>query len=107
MSSAHSVGERLYNGLGWLTLARQTIPRAERFIHHFTALEALLTRSDPTAPITQTIGRYLSCILSNKNESRIALADTIKTLYAKRSALIHGGKRSEIHLVDVITFKDS
>jgi hypothetical protein len=100
-----SVGERLNNGLGWMTLARQTLPRAERFIHFFTALEALLTHSDPTAPITQTIARYLSCIVTSKNEDRVTVADTIRKLYAKRSALIHGGKRSEIHLSDVVTIQ--
>ena len=84
-----SVGERLNNGLGWMTLARQTLPRAERFIHFFTALEALLTHSDPTAPITQTIARYLSCIVTSKNEDRVTVADTIRKLYAKRSVLIH------------------
>ena len=88
-----------------MTLARQTLPRAERFIHFFTALEALLTHSDPTAPIIQTIARYLSCIVTSKNEDRVTMAEKIRKLYAKRSALIHGGKRSEIHLSDVVTIQ--
>jgi hypothetical protein len=100
-----SVAERLYNGLGWMTLARQTKPRAERFIHYFTALEALLTSSDPTAPVTQTIARSISCILTNNNVRRSALASAIRKLYAKRSSLVHGGKRSDIHMTDVKTIQ--
>jgi hypothetical protein len=99
--ASKSVAERLNEGLGWMTLARQTRQRAERFMHFFTALEALLTKSDPNAPVTQTIARFLSCILSNKNEDRVSLSKTIIGLYGKRSGLIHGGKRSEIHRSDV------
>jgi hypothetical protein len=102
---SHSVGERLSNGLGWMSLARQTSPRAERFIHFFTAIEALLTQSDPAAPVTQTIARYLACLASNKPEERVSVADTVRRLYAKRSQLIHGGKRSEIHLSDAVTIQ--
>jgi hypothetical protein len=100
-ASAGSVGERIKNGLGWMTLARQTKARAERYIHYFTALEALLTSNDQTVPITQTIARSVCCILGARNKDRISLAETVKKLYHKRSALVHAGKRSSIHLSDV------
>ncbi len=102
---SNSVAERLYNGLGWMTLARQAPSRAERFIHYFTAVEALLTSSDPTAPITQTISRFLSCILTDNNDQRAILSDTIKKLYTKRSQLVHGGRRSNIHMTDATTLQ--
>lgn len=44
-------------------------------------------------------------IVTSKNEDRVTVADTIRKLYAKRSALIHGGKRAEIHLSDVVTIQ--
>jgi hypothetical protein len=100
-----SLAERVKNGLGWMTLARQTLSRAERFIHFFTAIEALLTHNDPTAPVTQTIARFISCILATNFSTRVAIADVMKKLYSKRSSLIHGGKRSEIHLTDVKTIQ--
>jgi Apea-like HEPN len=103
---AGSVAEKVKNGLGWMTLARQTKARAERYIYYFTALEALLTSTDQTTPITQTIARSVASILATKNKDRIRLAETVKKLYQKRSALVHAGKRSSIHLSDVTRIQD-
>ncbi|WP_146030193.1 HEPN domain-containing protein [Methylocella silvestris] len=96
-----TVGERLNRGLGWMTLARQTKLRAERFMHFFTSLEALLTKKDQSVPITQNIARSVACIISNNPKSRIDISKSIIDLYAKRSSLIHGGTRAEIHASDV------
>lgn len=88
-----SVGERVAQGLGWMTRGRQSPDRAERLLYFFTAIEALLTNDDKTAPVTQTIARHASVILADTPEQRAEIAGKIKTLYNARSALVHAGKR--------------
>lgn len=88
-----TVGERLAQGLGWMTRGRQSADRAERLLFFFTAIEALLTNDDKTAPVTQTIARHASVILAQKPEDRADIASQFKDLYNRRSALVHTGKR--------------
>lgn len=92
-SSKGSLAERFSQGLGWLTRGRQTEDRAERFLFFFTAIEALLSSDDKTAPVIQTIARYSAVILSDDAKKRIEIASSIKSLYSVRSALVHAGKR--------------
>lgn len=89
-----SLAERIYQGLGWLTRGRQSEDRAERFLYFFTAIEALLSMDDKTAPVIQTIARHASVILANDNARRAAIAADIKQLYSYRSSLVHTGNRS-------------
>lgn len=89
-----SLAERVSQGLGWLTRGRQTDDRAERLLYFFTAIEALLSNDDKTAPVTQTIARHAAVMLTNDNHNRSEIAAEIKALYAFRSALVHAGSRS-------------
>ena len=92
-ASKGSLGERFGQGLGWLSRGRQSSDRAEKFLFFFTAIEALLSSDDKTAPVVQTISRYVAVILQDDVKLRYQLANWIKTLYATRSALVHAGKR--------------
>lgn len=89
-----SVGARVAQGLGWMTRGRQATDRSERLLYFFTAMESLLTNDDKTAPVTQTIARHASVILSKKPGDRVKVANRIKILYRARSSLIHAGKRN-------------
>lgn len=89
-----SVAERVSRGLGWLTRGRQAEDRAERLLYFFTAIEALLSTDDKTAPVVQTIARHASTILSDDITSRVGLSAEIRKLYSLRSALVHSGSRS-------------
>lgn len=88
-----SVAERFYQGCGWLTRGRRSKDRSDRLLYFFTAIEALLTDSDKTSPVVQTIIRHASVLLSDDNESRRIAATNIKKLYGVRSALVHAGTR--------------
>jgi hypothetical protein len=46
-----TLAERVNQGLGWLTRGRQAEDRAERLLFFFTAIEALLSYDDRTAPV--------------------------------------------------------
>jgi hypothetical protein len=89
-----SLAERLGQGLGWLTRGRQAEDRAERFLYFFTAIEALLSSDDKTAPVTQTIARHGAVLLTDENEVRLKIAKLFKSLYNSRSALVHAGNGS-------------
>jgi Apea-like HEPN len=92
-----SIGERVFRGLGWLARARQTEDVAERFLYCFTALEALLTSDDKSAPVVERIARRAATILEQEPRKRKIIFKRIKELYAKRSALVHSGTRKVSH----------
>jgi len=89
-----SIGLRVAQGLGWLARGRQSEDRAERFLYFFTAIEALLSSGDKTAPVVQTIARHVATIIAATVSDRHGIARTIKQLYATRSALVHTGARN-------------
>lgn len=89
-----TLGLRVGQGLGWLTRARQTDDRAERFLYFFTAIEALLSSSDNSAPIVQTVARNAATILSDDPHERSKIVKTVKSLYQTRSILVHAGAKN-------------
>jgi hypothetical protein len=89
-----SLAERVSQGLGWLTRGRQAEDRAERLLYFFTAVEALLSTDDKTAPVVQTIARHAAVLLTNDNSARAEAAGEVKKLYALRSSLVHAGNRA-------------
>ena len=95
-SSKHTdrLANRFGQGLGWLTRGRQTSDQAERFLFFFTAIEALLSSDDKSAPVVQTICRHASVLLSNRPTERIRISKEMAKLYGQRSALVHAGKRN-------------
>ena len=98
-----SLSERFGPGLGWLSRARQTSDRAERFLFFFTAIEALLCSDDKTAPVVQTISRHAAVILHDSPEERARLAASLRALYKVRSVLVHTGQRrvSQTNIIKV------
>jgi hypothetical protein len=89
-----SLAERVSQGLGWLTRGRQAEDRAERLLYFFTAIEALLSTDDKSAPVVQTIARHAAVLLTNDNAARAEVAKDLKNLYSLRSSLVHAGNRS-------------
>jgi len=89
-----SLAERVSQGLGWLTRGRQSEDRAERLLYFFTAIEALLSSDDKSAPVVQTIARHAAVVLSDDIVERIEVSGQLGKLYALRSALVHAGNRS-------------
>jgi hypothetical protein len=88
-----TLGESFGTGLGWLTRGRQCTDRAERFLYFFTAVEALLSSNDKTAPIVQTICRSAAVVLQTDPSQRADVAKSLAKLYETRSGLVHRGKR--------------
>lgn len=88
-----TLAERVSQGLGWLTKGRQAYDKSEKFLFFFTAIEALLSSSDKTAPVVQTISRHAASILAKDIKSREHIASELKKLYETRSSLVHAGKR--------------
>lgn len=88
-----ALSSRFGQGLGWLTRGRRSQDRAERFLFFFTAIEALLSSDDKSAPVVQTIARQAAVILAEDPKDRMNCANKIKKLYGARSALVHAGKR--------------
>lgn len=88
-----TVSERMQRALGWMARARSSASVPERFLFFFTALEALLTNDDKTAPVTETIARHVATILA-KPKDRFFIYQKVKNLYGIRSGLVHSGKRS-------------
>lgn len=88
-----SLAERIGQGLGWLTRGRQTEDRAERLLYNFTAIEALLSSNDKSAPVTQTIARNAAAILTEDVAARANTAKDIMRLYELRSLVVHARSR--------------
>lgn len=101
-AKSKSLAERFHQGCGWLTRARRSKDRSDRLLYFFTALEALLSNSDRSAPVVQTIARHIAVLLTNENSKRIEIANEVKRLYGVRSALVHAGARSALD-IDVNT----
>ncbi len=93
-----TVGERVFQGLGWMTRGRQARDRSERLLFFFTAIEALLSGDDKTAPVTQTIARRAATILVDDPTHRLDIFRSITRQYETRSALVHGGRRNVSNL---------
>ena len=91
-----SLAVRFAHGLGWMSRARRSLDRSERLLFFFTAIEALLSTEDKTAPVVQTIARHAATILAQPKQ-RSRLARDIKRSYEIRSALIHAGRREVSH----------
>lgn len=97
-----SLAERFSQGLGWISRGRQSSDRSTRLLYFFTAIEALLSHNDKSAPIVQTISRNAAVLLNDNNKARFQISKTIKELYGLRSSLVHTGKRG-VHDQDANT----
>lgn len=88
-----SLAERVAQGLGWMTRGRQQADRSERLLGFFTALEALLSSTDKSDPVTQTISRRSSVIFTSNIQDRVTVFKHIRALYSLRSSVVHSGSR--------------
>lgn len=88
-----TLAERFAHGLGWLSRGRQSEDASERLLYFFTAIEALLSSSDKSPPVTQTIARHAAAILEDDPAQREKLYENISELYGMRSQLVHRGQR--------------
>lgn len=84
--------QRIQRALSWMTKARLSTDTADRFLFFFTALEAILSNNDKTAPITDTIARNASTIIA-KVDFRYEYYKDIKNLYGVRSSIVHSGSK--------------
>lgn len=89
----NTVAERVAHGLGWMTRGRHSEDRSERFLFFYTAIEALVSSGDKSAPVIQTIARNAASILDDRPEVRRDIAKDIIESYGFRSSLVHGGRR--------------
>ena len=70
-----SLGQRVGQGLGWMTSRSAKLPIAPNVYYIFLQqFEAILTSNDKNDPITQTISRYVSVILGREPASRSSIA---------------------------------
>lgn len=103
LSSPGTVAERLFQGLGWQSRGRSARDRSEKLLHFFTAIEALLSQSDQTSPIVQTVSRHAAVLWTDDCVDRTRISAKLRDLYKIRSALVHTGKRaaSSFNVVEV------
>lgn len=90
---AKSLSLRFSQGCGWISRGRRAQDRSNRLLFFFTALESLLSDSDQTSPVVQTIARNAAVLLTDEVKLRMKIAKDIRVLYSIRSALIHAGNR--------------
>ena len=95
-ANTKTLGERVGQGLGWLSRGRQSADRSTRLLYFFTAIESLLSDSDKSSPIVQTVARHAAVLLNNDNVSRASISRTVRQLYGLRSSLVHTGKRGVV-----------
>ncbi len=97
-----TIAYRMRDALGWMARGRQESDRALRLLFFFTAIEAMLSSRDKGAPITDTIARYGSIIISRTEHDRLSNYEWIKKLYSKRSETVHRGMRDSLwgHTMD-------
>ena len=89
-----TLGARISAALSWYGLARTILDPSHRFALLFTAIEALLTDPSPSAPVTDTIARNASTIISTSIDHREKNAKIVRDAYRMRSKVIHNGARS-------------
>lgn len=99
-----TISESLYYSLGWLASARQSYDRAHRVVLYFTALESFLNVGKGL-PISDTISRFSSCIITDLSNNREKYYNKIKYLYKIRSKITHAGVR-EVEFNDLIAVED-
>jgi len=92
-----TIGEQVYNALGWLSRGRQAIDRSEKLLYFFTAIEAVLSRGNDS-PVIDTIARHGSVMLSANVQNRPDIAKRFKRLYGFRSSTVHKGARDASNL---------
>lgn len=101
-----NIESRIILAIDWIGQAINERSNTDSFLKGAIALEILLTYNDK-APITPSLTHRLSessaLIIGNTKEDRIAIAKTIKSLYGRRSAIVHSGKHvveeKEIHQI--------
>lgn len=92
-SSATSFEITLLNAVHWFSAAQMQVEPENAFLALVTCLEALLTPRDGN-PIGTAIGEGIALLLGGNVDARLARKQRFKKLYAKRSAVSHGGAKA-------------
>ena len=87
-----TIGRAIATALGWQALSRKEANRSVKSIHSFTSIEALLSGSNKSAPVTDTISRFTSVIWNDDPEIRANVFKKMKSLYEVRSDIVHRGE---------------
>lgn len=96
-SDPNKMEQRIINAIEWVGKALRDEEPARAFTQYMFALEALLQfqqRGQLVSPsITYQISEFAAFIINDNLEDRLITEKTVKDLYAKRSAIAHGGSR--------------
>lgn len=87
-----AVAESVKTAMAWHAKGTQSTDPAFRLLYFFTAIEALLSRSS-SDPVSETIARFGSTLISSDVSRRSLNAFSIKKLYHFRSQTVHRGSR--------------
>jgi hypothetical protein len=93
-ASLDSVAARVAQGFCWLSRGRQAGSCSERLLFFVTAMEALLSSTDPNAPIAKTIARHAAVIIFDDPKEWAVRAKEIQMLYGLRSGVMRTGRRN-------------
>jgi hypothetical protein len=88
----NTVAESSKAAMAWYAKGRQSNDPAFRLLCFFTAIEAVFANS-PDAPVSETIARFCSTLISTDVNQRAINAASIKKLYGFRSRTVHRGSR--------------
>lgn len=103
----NNLENKIINSVMWAGESIWVKEPAIAFIQVATALEILLTYSEPkqiiTPSITHQIAEAAAIIIGETTQERIKIESDIKNLYGKRSAIAHAGLR-DIEAKDYYTF---
>lgn len=88
----NSISTILVSSLRWIGLYTQESNNNLKFIYLISALESLFSKDQNNySSIAATISEKVSFLINNKDTNKMELFMSIKSLYIKRSAIVHGG----------------
>lgn len=88
--------DRIVTAAAWAGRARTERRREEAFLLYAIALEALLTKPNARAGVTERLKLRVAHLVHRKPAARRTLASTMERLYRIRSALVHTGTSDEL-----------
>lgn len=83
--------KKMRDALYWFNYATDEINLTNKFIYLITVLECLLKDSGETSEIMTTIAERTAFVLGGTKDIQISNFRNIKTIYGKRSKIIHNG----------------
>lgn len=93
MASTSEFERALVNSVHWFSSAQMQSELENAFLNVITCLESLLTPRDGN-PIGMAIAESVAILLGENLEQRKSIKRRVRDLYAKRSAVSHGGGKA-------------